>query len=326
MKIRLDHISESLSALRAVNKESPDYTSLVDSVRAHQGVLLPLLVRPEYMPDGTTPATGPDGDPKYVLTDGLHRFNACIDAGLVDVECQVKAMSEEDVLVAQVEANSIHIKTKPAEYAAQMQRLLETKKTMSVTQLAARLRRQPAWVHSMLKLNDLSPEIKTLVNSGKIIASNALELAKVKDFKDQEKLVEDAQVQVSDLFKQTVGDFLSAKRKAKIANRDPNEVGKFKPQASTRKVSELLSEAESGDVIAQIVTAAGITDPVEAAKAALKWALHLDEQSLVAAEAKWTAKKEAEKALAKRRSEEKAEEKVRELREARAKAEAVVAK
>lgn len=318
MKIKLDHIVESLSALRPVNKESPDYISLVDSVRAHNGVLLPILVRPAYMPDGVTPQLHADGSPMFVLIDGLHRWNAAQDAGLSDIKAEVEAMSDEDVEVAQLEANAIHIKTKPAEYAGQLQRILERKKTMSVTQLAARIRRQPAWVHSMLKLNDLSEEIRKMVDAGKIVATNAFELAKVKDAKDQEKLVEDAQVQTSELFKKTVSDFLSDKRKAKLANRNPDEVGKFKPQPSTRKISELVSEAETADVVGQLLQAVNITDPVEAAKFALRWALHLDEQSVQAAKAKWEAKKEAEKALAKRRAEERAEEKLRELKEARA--------
>lgn len=95
--IPLSKIRENPVALRSVNRTSPDYLGLVDSIK-QVGVMSSISVR-----ELKDPATG---DVLYGLIDGLHRFSAAQDAGLSEIPAQIKTFNEAAILEAQIIANA----------------------------------------------------------------------------------------------------------------------------------------------------------------------------------------------------------------------------
>ena len=75
MKVALDKIRENPVALRSVNRDSETYRELVKSIREN-GLLSPITVR---QTDG----------PFFELIDGLLRFSACKDAGILEIDVVV---------------------------------------------------------------------------------------------------------------------------------------------------------------------------------------------------------------------------------------------
>src|SRR5262245_37817198 len=113
--IPLDKIRENAVALRQVDRESEAYICLVDSVR-NRGILNPILVREITNPES--------GETLYGLVDGLHRWNAAIDAGLKEIPVQIIDMNQAEVEEAQIIGNVHKIETRPIEYTRQLERLM----------------------------------------------------------------------------------------------------------------------------------------------------------------------------------------------------------
>ena len=109
----------------------------------------------------------------------------------------------------------------------------------------------------------------------------------------------------------------SRAKEIREANRAGTEAGvaEFVPTAHLQKIGDIKAAAENRQMVAKLVN--GITDPVDAALAALKWSLHLDDASVAAAKAKDDARK-AEAAESKQKRD--AERAAKKLAEAKAEA------
>jgi transcriptional regulator with XRE-family HTH domain len=74
----------------------------------------------------------------YELVDGLHRYCASIDAGLMEIPVHIVDLSEDMLLEAQLIANIQKVETRPVEYSNQLRRILALNPMMNVGELAAR--------------------------------------------------------------------------------------------------------------------------------------------------------------------------------------------
>jgi ParB/RepB/Spo0J family partition protein len=179
-KIPVALIRENAEALRvAVDKQNPDYLELVDSVRK-RGIMNPILVREIKDPNG--------GGKLYGLIDGLHRFNAAMDAGLEVIPAQIGSLEEGDLLEAQILANVHRIETKAAQYSKALVKILGSNPTLTISELAGRLSRSPKWLTERLGLVKLDTEIQKLVDSNELGLTNAYALAKLPVEKQKELL------------------------------------------------------------------------------------------------------------------------------------------
>jgi ParB family chromosome partitioning protein len=287
-KISLALIRENEVALRTVNRESEDYLGLVESIR-QKGFMGAITVRAKV-----------DAETKehfYELIDGLHRFNASKDAGLSEINVDVVDLNEDQVLEAQIMTNIHKVETRPVEYSQQLKRILTRNPLMTESELAVKLGKSPVWIKERLGLTKITnSEITALINDGKIKLANAYALAKLPET-EQQDFVERAMTLSPDEFvpavQARVKEINEAKRQGKEAG-----AAEFVPTPHLQKLSDLKALLENRTAAAKLV--AGVSDPVEAAIIAIKWALHLDADSVAAAKAKDDARR-AEQAEAKKK-------------------------
>ena len=130
----------------------------------HQGMLMPLLVRPFK------------GD-HFEIVAGERRWRAAIAAGLEHVPCLVRALDDEDAVLAQLAENLQRTRLDPlAEsrgYAALRQAGL------SGGEIAKRLGRSRSVVYDRLKLIDLGSEARAALLDGRLSASTARLVARL---------------------------------------------------------------------------------------------------------------------------------------------------
>lgn len=292
-RIPISKIRENADALRVtVNKEDPEYQMNLDSVKK-RGIMLPILVREIKDPVS--------GEVLYGLIDGLHRLNWSMDAGYTDIPANIGSLAESDLLEAQIIANVAKIETKPIQYTKALLRILGANPLMTISELASRLSRDPAWVNNRLGLLKLKTEIQKLVDDDTLKLVNAYALSKLPEDK-QDELLQQAISQPAQQFCPMADNIRKELANARREGRKA-EVETFKPNPRLQKLSLIKDEQAFSDqqpensIIVAEAKKHGITTVAAAIAFAMKWVLHLDPASLAADEAEWKANKakEAEK-------------------------------
>lgn len=213
--------------LRRVNRDSVEYLEMCDSIR-ERGVLQPILVRPI-------------GD-TYEVVEGNYRFTCAQEARLETVPCLIKEMTDDEVLVVQLQANAISPDTTPEEYALRLKKILASRPGMTQGGLACLIRKSPTWVNNTLGLLKLKREYRKMVNRGEIPLSNAYKLATIPDFM-QKDFVERAQLMPMREFHALAGACVKHFQEAvKQGRMEAYYSQEFKPQAHLRSLSEIEME------------------------------------------------------------------------------------
>lgn len=299
-RIPLDKIRENTEALRvAVDKKDPKYIELVDSVR-RVGVMTAILVRE---------IEAPDGSKLYGLIDGLHRFNAALDAGLNDIPATIGDLDEGNLLEAQILANVHKIETKAAQYSKALIKILGANPLLTIEELAGRLSRSPQWLRERLGLLKLTKEIQAQVDDGTLGLTNAYALAKLSEAKQAEL--------VNQAISKSPAEFVAIaenvrKEEAKAKREGRPAVATFQPNERLQKLGHIKAERavlESNPAESPLVKAAkaaGVTTVEDAIAYAIKWTLHLDPVSIQRDKAEYEAQKAADAAEAQRKKDIKA--------------------
>ncbi len=280
--VDLADIRENPVALRAVNRECEEYIGLRDSI-AEAGILNPINVREQNEEiDGKIISY-------FEVCDGLHRYSAAVDLGLEQIEVKVVDLDAQRTLEAQVMANVHRIETRPVEYMKQLQRIFAANPTLTLANMAAKLAKSPSWVSQRLKLLKLEKAVGELVDDGKIVVANAVQLSKLPP-EEQVNYVDNA-------IHMPVEEFvpLVAQRAKEI--RDAARVGReaapsvFVPTARCQKMSALKSEHETSVVGVSLCDAFGLTTAKDGFALAVAWVLNLDPNSVEVRTAKDAEKK-----------------------------------
>lgn len=306
-RIALDQIRANPVALRDVSRESEAFQELVESVKS-LGVQQSILVQEKPGDDGK----------RYELIDGLQRFTASQEAGLLDIPAHIVEKSEADALIAQVVGNAVRVETKPVEYARALLRILSHNPTWTESELAAKLSKSPSWISKQLGLLKLHDKIKPLVDGGEIPVANAAVMAKLPQ-DEQLDWLERAQNTPNQEFAPAV---LARVKEIRDANRRGEDAGaeQFTAVGHFRKkpeVEEILRDDSAISTIVRDLDIAGQADSIQAAaelgfKVGLQYVLHLDPRSVEAARLKWEQKKKDREEAKKRREAERAEKRARE--------------
>lgn len=289
--IPLKLIRENTDALRDhVDREDVKYQQMVDSVRKH-GIMNPISVRELVDPVSN--------DIMYGLVDGMHRFNAAMDAGLSEIPALVLSMKDGDLLEAQIIANVHKIETKAVQYTKALVKILASNPLLTMTELAGRLSHSPSWLTERLGLLKLNKEIQPLVDNGSLGLTNAYALAKLPPEK-QTELVQTAMAKSPQEFVPQAKNLQSEIAKARREGRQP-ETDKFMPAARLQRLAdikdqqELASKSPADCKVIAAAKANGVSTVEDAVAYALSWALHLDPVSVSNDEAKWKKQKEDHK-------------------------------
>ena len=288
--IPLVEIRESPVALRTVDKQSEKYQEMVSSVKA-VGILNPILVRTKK--DETS------GESYYEVIEGLHRTTASRDAGKTEIPAHIMEMEDATVLEAQVIGNFQKVDTKPTQYAEQLKRMLSMNPLMTEGELAEKLGVSRAWIEGRLSLNKIRNEhVQTLINKGQIKLANAYAIAKLPE-DEQTEFVEAAMSDDAQEFLGKVNSRLKEVRDAKRKGAAAEE-RKFEPVAHMRKLKEIREEVDAGlETFKPLIK--NVKDVSEAAKIALLWTLHMDDESIAQQKATYDAKEAERKERAEKR-------------------------
>ena len=311
--VALADIRENPVALRAVDRESEKYAGLRDSI-AKRGILNGISLREKTETiDGKVITY-------YEICDGLHRYSAAKDAGLVEIPAVLVDLSDAEVQEAQIMANAHRIETKPVQYTKGLMRVLAGNPTMTIADLAGRLCKSASWVSQRLGLLKLSPSVAELVDDGKINISNAVALSKLPQ-EEQGDFVDSAMTMAADEFVPTIQGRQKELRDAMKAGREAKPA-EFAPVMRLQKISDMKAELETPSIGPALIKSNKVKTPADAFALALLWALNVDPMSCEVqrskAEAKAAAVEDAKKKRAADRTEKKAAEAAQNAAEAKA--------
>jgi ParB/RepB/Spo0J family partition protein len=255
--ILLTNIIRPKIALRPVRRNSPEYIELVASIRK-AGVYQPILVRP--VEDG------------YEIVEGWHRYEASKEAGRTSIPCIVREMTDHEVLIAQLQCQSIRPRTAPFEYARRLKLLMQGGLTLK--QLSEMISKTPGWIQSQIQLNRLCEAARAPVENGDIKMTAALALANLPaDL--QEKFIDDAISMPAQEFteraKEALRDFKAYLLRLQQEDR---ETGAAKP--SLRAINVLKREALKPKYSKPVLKAMKAKTAADGWMACLAWMFKLD--------------------------------------------------
>ena len=131
---------------------------LADSITA-QGVLQPVVVRPI-------------GDNRYEIVAGERRWRAAQLARLHDIPVVVRDVSDQSALAIALIENLQREDLNPLEEAEALKRLQE-EFSLTHQQIADAISKSRATVTNLLRLNELNPEVKLLLQKGEVEMGHA---------------------------------------------------------------------------------------------------------------------------------------------------------
>lgn len=159
---------------------------LAESIN-RSGVLQPILVRPF---NGSHIARSTDGaPPSFEIVAGERRFLASKRAGLRQIPAIVRELTDEHVLEAQLVENLQREDLDALSEAEGYDELMRVAR-IDVDQVAAKIGKSRSYVYARTKLLDLSDEGRAALAAGKLDASRALLVARIRDPKQQAKALE----------------------------------------------------------------------------------------------------------------------------------------
>lgn len=290
--VKIDEIRENPVALRAVNKQSEEYLGLVDSIR-RKGFLGSITGRSKTDEAGVT---------FIEVLDGLHRYSAARDAGIAEIPVDILSLNDAETLEAQIMMNVHRIETKPVAYSGQLRRILSMNPLMTETELANKLGKSGAWIKERLGLTKLPEKIASLVDDAKINLTNAYALAKL-PVEEMVDWIDRAMTQNPQEFIPALNTRAKELKDAKRQGLDP-AAAEFVPVPHAQKLGDLKAEIEKPVIGPMLVKKHKVADAAAAFALGVKWALHMDPDSIAAAQAKHDESLRArEEAKAKRRAE-----------------------
>lgn len=143
-----------------------------------KGLIQPIVVRP----NGKAGA--------YEIVAGECRYRASKLAALEQVPVIVRHYTDEQVLDVQLIENIHRTDLTPLEQAVGYRRLIAANPTKySAETIASRIGMSVAWVWDRLKLNDLIPEAKAILEAERMTVGHAILIARLKP-EDQQRAVE----------------------------------------------------------------------------------------------------------------------------------------
>ncbi len=266
--IPIGQIAQPHMILRLIDKDSVEYMEMRDSIAA-EGFWNSISVRPAK------------DEGKYEIIDGLYRYTCARELGLESIPCIIKHnVSDDAVLAAQIQANAVRPETKPVEFARQMKRILTRRPEMTFDELSHLVHKSPGWVRQTLGLLRLVGEARKMVDRGEIPVQSAYMLAKIprrlqSDYIDQARTLSSREFRA--IAATVIKQFTEAVKQGKM---EAFWCSEFRPQAHLRSLTEIQQEVERKEIGALLVTAENCRTPVDGFYAALRWAMHLDRQSV----------------------------------------------
>ncbi len=263
-------LQEPRNKLRLVDTESVQFLELCDSLR-DTGFLNSILVRPM-------------GD-RYEIVDGFCRYTAARTIGMEFVPCLIREIPDDKILSNQIQANAISLETTPAEYANQLKRMMALDPDLTKPQVACLIRKSPGWLGDCLQLTKLLKDVQKMVDRGEIPLSNAIALARIPRSMQRDFVERAVTMPVSKFKILAAACVKQFKEAVKQGRMDAFYSDKFEAVAHLRSLKEIEEEMSGKSVGALVCTGDGAKTVLEGFYSGLRWACHLDRQSVMEQEA-----------------------------------------
>ncbi len=137
-----------------------------------QGVIQPIVVRPV-------------GESLYEIVAGERRWRACQQAGLAEIPAVIRQVDEQSALAIGLIENIQRADLNPLEEAGALERLLK-EFNLTHQQIADALGKSRSMVTNLLRLLDLEPDVRELVEAGRLEMGHARALLGLKDHAQSE--------------------------------------------------------------------------------------------------------------------------------------------
>lgn len=154
-----------------INIVNEDLNDLADSIRA-QGILQPIIVREI-------------ANNKYEIIAGERRWRAAQLVGLKQVPVIIREISDKAAIAIGLIENIQREELTPLEEAGALERLIKEYK-MTHSEVAKAVGRSRSAVTNLIRLLQLNPQVKTLLNEKKIDMGHARTILTLKDNKQLE--------------------------------------------------------------------------------------------------------------------------------------------
>ncbi len=267
MHIPLDLIDPPPVYMRYVYPDSVDFFALRDSIRDY-GQHNSILVRPR-----------PEN--RFQLVDGAWRLEAHRQLQRETIEAIVRDMTDDEVLLCQLQANAVRRETSRVEYAKHLLRIQKSCPNITVAQLAKYSGKSAVWVRQQLDLLDLRLEYQVMADRGQIGARNAYTLAKLPPH-IQGKFIEMAMTLEPDEFAaQVAPEVQRLTMGAKERSEAMREAKSYaSPRPYLRSLKEMRRELETWNACNGLLAAVKPTNVKDAFKLGVQWAMNMDPLTL----------------------------------------------
>lgn len=155
---------------------------LAESIKEH-GILQPILVRP-YVDEKSTWKD-------YQLVCGERRYRAALQAGLEEVPCNVRVLTDDEAFELQIIENLERKDVHPLDEADAFKQMLDSGK-YTLADIAAKMAKSESFILQRLKLVDLIEEVRKDFIAGHLGIGHAILIARCDAIK-QRDIFEDAQ-------------------------------------------------------------------------------------------------------------------------------------
>lgn len=249
--VKTKEVHRSPFQLRPVRVMTLEFVQLRDSIIKSKGLLQPILVRPSVRFDG------------YEVVDGAHRLEVYKQLKWEEIPAHIREMSDEEVLSAQVAANIQRIQTLDADLVRRLSRMA---KYAPIEMIASKMGKSVSWVEQVCRFENLLPKILKLFESKQVSFRKAVLLS---------RLPRKYQMECLGLDEYQIRSVINRLKSEKLFEAPSPTLSPIFRQLH-RVMEELEKPIEAGRVIALESN----RSPVEVWKAALRWVVQLDKQSL----------------------------------------------
>lgn len=264
--IDLDIIHPPKYLLRSVRVNSVEYAEMLDSIR-DDGLWQPILVRPLD-----------NGD--YEVVEGNWRYTCCKQLKFTAVPCIVRELVDSEVLVAQLQCNGICPETTPVEFSERLAQILHNTPGMTVPKLARLIRKNPAWIHKILRLKKLRAEYGTMVRRGEITLTSACALARLPPEYQDLIVAKAVTLSVKDFTALANLELKRLREASRNAYIDGHVINQPEPIPYLRKFVDLRSEYSKPTAAGPTLIKIGAETAMDGWLACLAWIMHMDPDSV----------------------------------------------
>lgn len=256
MKVALSKLSEARRPIRSVLEDTVEFLELRDSMDS-LGQLVPILA-----------------DSNGEIVDGHRRFRVAKRLDWHDICCNIQDLEPQAILAAQIVLND---NLTVDERRRGIIRLSEEFGLDKLESIAHTLNRHPSWVADAMGLRDLTPAVRTAVDSNHVDVQSASLLARFKPGKQRELFGEtlgmDARDRVERLRKE-----VRTLYERKLDRRAAKHASPTTP--SLRHERSIVKEFSEPTEAMRILTVSNAETPRDGWNLALKWVLRIDPQSI----------------------------------------------